>query len=109
MNQTFDELVEKYGRDNAEFLYDELYDQTRNYTKYTYIRMGLEQDRPYEEQIRREALERGWEFEDVDGDITMIQRLVDGRWAEDEFLVIPPGQRVITSGSDSVIAAEPVP
>jgi hypothetical protein len=108
MTQTFDELVEKFGRDNAEFLYEQLYDHTQHYSKYTYIQMGLSQDESYKVQIRKAALDRGWEFECVDGDISMIQRLVDDRWESDEFLVIPPGHRLRATGDDKIIAAERV-
>ncbi|MDA0322942.1 MAG: DUF1638 domain-containing protein [Verrucomicrobia bacterium] len=109
MNQTYEEMVEKYGADNAEFLYTQLYDHTRNYSKYTYIEMGLEQDANYKAQTHDEAKERGWEFENVEGDISMIQRLVDGQWASDEFLVVPPGHRLTPTGDETIVRTEKAP
>ena len=60
MTQTYDELVAKYGEDNAKFLYDQLCDMTRNYSGMTFIEMGIEPDDRFERQAREKAAERGW-------------------------------------------------
>jgi hypothetical protein len=36
MDDSYQELVEKYGEDNAKFLQETLCDHTRNYTRMTY-------------------------------------------------------------------------
>ena len=57
----------------------------------------------------KDAEERGWKFEKVPGDLSMIQRLVDGVWDAKEFLVVPPGWRVMAKYDEGIIAAEEVP
>ena len=106
MTQTYDELVAKYGEDNAKFLYDQLCNTTRNYTGLTYIAMGVEPDGRFERQTREEAAERGWKYEQLAGDMTIIQRLVDGPWDDASFLVVPPGCRVAASFDETIIKAE---
>jgi hypothetical protein len=44
----------------------------------------------------------------VQGDISLIQRLINGPWTEQEFLVVQPGQSVAARVDDTaIIAAEP--
>jgi len=105
MSMTYEELVAKYGEDNAKFLHDQLCNMTRNYSGLTFIAMGIEPDDRFERQAREEAAERGWKFERVAGDMTLVQQLVDGPWTDDRFLVVPPGHRVAASFDDGIIKA----
>jgi hypothetical protein len=106
MDSTYEEFVEKYGEDNAKFLFEELCQHSKNYGQFTYIEMGVEPDDRFEKQTIADAAGRNWKFEKVPGDITMIQRLVNGVWDDKEFLVVPPGWRVKTTFTDGIIAAE---
>lgn len=108
MNQSYEELVAKYGEDNAKFLYEQLCDMTRNYTGLTFIEMGIEPDDRFERQTRQEAARRGWTFDKLAGDMSLLQDLVDGPWDEDRFLVVQPGYQVAASFDERVIKAEEV-
>ncbi|MBN2328185.1 MAG: DUF1638 domain-containing protein [Candidatus Omnitrophica bacterium] len=108
LNMTYQELVEKYGEDNARYLYEQLGDLTRHYTKCTYIEMGVEPDGRFEQSARKKAGERGWEFEKISGDMGLIQRLVDGPWNGEEFLVVPPGHRAAASYDASILTVEKI-
>ena len=103
---TYEELVAKYGEDNAKFLYEKLGDMTRNYRQIAFIEMGVEPDDRFERLARRQAAERGWNFEKLQGDMALIRRLVDGPWDEDEYLIVEPGCRVAPSFDDKIIKAE---
>jgi hypothetical protein len=67
--------------------------------------MGVEPDQSFEQRAREEAKTRGWAFEKLAGDIGMIQRLVNGEWNEQEFLVVEPGHRIVASYDDGIIKA----
>ena len=103
MARSFEELAAKYGEDNARFLQQQLGDLTRNYSGLTYIEMGVEPDDRFERQAREEAAERGWRFEKLAGDMTLIERLVNGPWDDERFLVVPPGGRVATSFNERIV------
>ncbi len=108
MDSTYEELVAKYGEDNAKFLYEELCQHTRNYGQFTFIAMGVEPNDSYEKQTQQAAADRGWKFEKVKGDISMIERLINGPpWDDKEFLVVPPGHKVVAKCNAGIIAAEP--
>jgi hypothetical protein len=76
---------------------------TRNYTKLTFIAMGVGPDDLFERQTREEAAQRGWQFEKLTGDMSLIQSLVDGPWDDERFLVVPPGQTVAVRYDEKII------
>jgi Protein of unknown function (DUF1638) len=104
--QSFEELVARYGEDNAKYLWAELGDPVRNYSKMTFIEMGIEPDSSFERQALEQAGEHKWKFEKVQGDMGMFQRLVNGIWNDNEFLVVPPGRRVAALYDAGIIATE---
>ena len=105
MTQSYEDLVAKYGEDNARFLYEQFGNMLRNYSGLTFIEMGIEPDDRFERPHREEAARRGWQFEKLAGDMRLIQGLVDGPWDDDRFLVVPPGSRIAPSFDEKVIKA----
>lgn len=106
MDATYEELVAKYGKDNADYLYETLVDNTRHYKRFAYIATGVEPDDRWEKQTRKDALERGWKFERLSGNLRLIQKLLDGDW-DNEFLVVPKGSRIEAVYDESIIRAVP--
>jgi hypothetical protein len=103
MTQTYEQLVAKYGEDNAKFLYEELCNMTRNYSGVTYIAMGLESDDRFEQRAREQAAAKNWKFERCVGDMSLLQLLLDGPWDDERFLVVPPGRCVTASFDERII------
>lgn len=106
MDLSYEALVEKYGEDNAKYLWEQLGETTRNYGILTFIEMGIEPNDRFERQTRERAAELGWQYEKLTGDLSLIQRLVDGPWNDDEFLTVEPGHRVAASFDEGIIRAE---
>jgi hypothetical protein len=102
----FEELVAKYGRDNAEYLVEAQSNWLEHYTHATYIDTKLGDVAAYRGYARRVAEERGWTFDETAGDLGLLQALLDGDWDEERFLVVPPGHRVIATVGPDVVAAE---
>jgi hypothetical protein len=110
IDQSFEELVARYGEDNARYLWDELGNLTKHYTQVTFIEMGIEPDSSFEQRAHEKAEARGWKFEKITGDMGLIQRLVDGAWDDSEFLVVPPGWKITAHYNSGIVAAqEPTP
>ncbi|HLV86233.1 MAG TPA: DUF1638 domain-containing protein [Candidatus Sulfotelmatobacter sp.] len=108
INQSFEELVARYGEDNARYLWEQLGSPEKNYRKMTFIEMGIEPDASFERIAQQKANARHWEYEKVQGDMGMFERLVNGIWNDDEFLVVPPGSTIVATYDDGVIAVEGV-
>ncbi len=106
MTQSYEELVEKYGEDNAKYLWEQIGELAKHYHQFTFIEMGIERDQSYEQRTREEAAARNWKFEKVAGDIGMIERFVNGVWDEKEFLVVPPGHRIVPTYNENIVSAE---
>ncbi len=107
MDMTYEELVEKYGEENARYLFDQLCDMTKHYRQITYIAMGVEPNAQFEEIAKDRARENGWTFDRVQGNLSLLERLVCGQWDGPDFLIVPPGHKIVPTYDDRIIAAEP--
>jgi hypothetical protein len=105
MNLSYEELVEKYGESNARFLQETLCDTTRNYDTLAFIEMGLEPESLFEQQVRDEAASRNWKFRKLQGDMSLLRRLIDGDWNDGEFLVVPAGGCVQPTYNEDIITS----
>jgi hypothetical protein len=101
LNQSYQELVKKYGEDNAAYLYEQL-TKMKHYSKLTFIETGVEPNDSFEQRTEQRAAERGWKYEKLNGDLSILRKLVNGGW-DDDFLVVPPGQRIDFSYDDAII------
>ena len=108
MTQSYEDMVARYGEDNARYLQEQLADLTKHYRQFTFIEMGVEPDESYEQRARQEAQERGWKFEKLAGDLGIIERMVNGVWDEKEVLVVPPGHRIVPTYDEKIIGTERV-
>jgi hypothetical protein len=99
-------MVARYGDENARFLEEETGNYKQQYRQYTFIQMGVEPDDRFEQRARERALERGWKFEKVCGDMSLIEGLVNGPWDDQRYLVVEPGWRVVARYDEGIIAAE---
>ena len=106
-DKTYEEYVAQYGRENADFIRDMLNSWQRHYDRMVFIDMGIATFLPYAEQAEREAIQRGWSFERIQGSLALLEALLDGPWLEDQFLVVKPGQQIVTSNDGNIIEARP--
>jgi hypothetical protein len=104
----YDEFVQKYGKDNADYLMEVMGAWQKHYDRAVYIDLGDESGSRTEEIARAEAVRRGWAFERMAGDLTLIRRLLHGAWDAD-FLVVPPGSQVCMSMNEEVITSREIP
>jgi hypothetical protein len=57
--------------------------------------------------VHRVAEEHGWNYDEIAGDLALLQALCDGEWDDDRFLVVPPGHQIVATVGPDVIAAAP--
>jgi len=106
MEMTMAELVEKYGEENAAFLFETLHtNRAAHYGNYTFIEMGVEPDNRFRVEAERRATASGWTFTPTSGSMRIIERLVEGPWAADDFQVVDPGQRIAPTHNDDIVKA----
>ena len=108
MDQTYEKLVDKYGEENAEFLWEELCNTEKNYSRITFIEMGVEPDNSFERIAKEEAASKQWKFEKVPGSLSLLQRLLNGKWDNGDFLVLPPHREIEASHTERIVGLKPI-
>jgi hypothetical protein len=103
---TYREYVEKYGQENADYLMEALGEWQSHYERGAFLETGLADDEEALTEARTESELRGWRFERVMSDLSLMQRLLNGDW-DDDFLVLQPGQTLAMSYDKDVIKAVP--
>jgi hypothetical protein len=98
-------FIAQYGEENGNYLFEQFNAFRRNYSGLTYISTGVPSDAACRAQSRAEAEKEGWAFEEITGSLTLLERLVNGSWDPDDFLVVPPGSTVRATLGDSIVAA----
>lgn len=107
LKAAYEQWLQKYGEERAKFLLEEMSRWTDNYTHGTLIDFDFLGHLDFQDQVRKICAEKGWEYEELKGDIRLIQRLLDGDWAEADFLIVRPGEKVIATFDDKVIGSAP--
>ena len=92
--QLLKQYTEKYGDDNARYLIEVEQGWIGQYNWATYVDWGLTSSDPYKDYTKRCAEFLNWKYEELKGSSQLMQKMVDGRWDEGEFLVVQPGQTI---------------
>jgi len=85
------EYVEKYGADNAEYLVQTHKDWLKEYQWAAYIDWGFANADAEKAYTKRCADVLGWKYDELNGDPTLMQRLLDG-----DCFFIPGGRRCVS-------------
>ncbi|HET8546948.1 MAG TPA: DUF1638 domain-containing protein [Bryobacteraceae bacterium] len=101
-----DELIAQYGEDNGRYLYEQLGGYRQSYTTLTFIETGIEPNGTFEQQAEAEARSRGWRYEKLAGSMRWFEAMLAGDWAEEDFLVVPPGYRTVACFDSRLIDVE---
>ena len=103
-DQDYEYFVAKFGEDNAAYLMEVLGQWHKHYKRAGYLETGLGKSGQWRELAMHDAQHYGWRFEQLDGDPTLIRKLLAAEW-DDDFLVLQPGQRIVATHDEHIIAA----
>lgn len=99
-------LAEKYGEENADYLMEQMGRHTQTYHQFTYIRTGAGPEDRFESATRAEAAARNWQFESLQGDLGILERLLAGDWDSDDFVQVLPGWVLAATWDERIIEAK---
>jgi len=89
---TYEQLVEAYGGDNADYIRDFMQSWTRNYTRSAFIDTGTGQAKErYAKQACDMAARFGWEYARLEGTHDLLTEALTATATSDTILVVPPG------------------
>jgi hypothetical protein len=100
----YDGWVKKYGEEQAKYLFEEMSRWSDAYTHGTLISFEFLKHLKLPEQVQQICSEKGWEFDELRGELGLLQKFLNGDWPDAEFLIVQPGQKVVASFDEKVIA-----
>jgi hypothetical protein len=101
------EWVKKYGEERAEYLMEVMAQWTESYSHGVLIDFDFTRPLHLHEQVEAICERRGWQFEQVEGDLHLLERWLNAEWDRESFLVVQPGETVAPSYDPGIIRAEP--
>jgi len=104
MSKIYQEYVTKYGEDNADYLMEVMGAWQQHYDRAAYIDTAEMRLPDHSGQVAEVAQRRGWTLERITGSFLIIRDLVEGRWDDERFLIVPPGETIAPTHDGSVIA-----
>jgi len=108
LDLTYQELVEKYGEENAAFIMETLKPKDETNEQVVYISTQPYENADFQRRVEADAKEKGLKLERIEGDNRLLEMLAGGEWPEEEFLVVPPGYKTVgIYDHEEIIRAEP--
>lgn len=92
--ELLEEYTSQYGPDNAQYLMEVEQSWRKQYKQAVFVDWNLPGKERYIQFTRESAAYLGWTFDQIGGDPDLLQRLLDGNWHEDEYLILPPGSQI---------------
>ncbi len=102
LTDSYEQMVAKHGKDNADYILETLGDWRKHYSKCLFLSMGVCDEQPFIEQARRRAQSNNWTFQCRDGDLSLLEKLFSGQW-DDDFVVAAPGEAITARNDDDVL------
>ncbi len=104
LDKSYEQYVAEYGKETADYLMETLGGGLeKHYDKVCFIDMGVVDSTLYREQAKKEAVKRNFKFEELKGDLRLMQDLFDGKWVQEDFLIVKPGEEVKPSHDHCIL------
>lgn len=106
--ENYEKYLEKFGDKELARYIIECQEQAwiKNYSRGAYVNSGLPGGEALKKKAQEFCKERDWKFEEVKGDLSLLLDLVSGTWDSERFLVIKPGEKLMSDGVDSIMTTD---
>ncbi|MBX7260003.1 MAG: DUF1638 domain-containing protein [Candidatus Hydrogenedentes bacterium] len=104
-NSLLKQYVDTYGEENADFLMRMEQQWFTHYSNAAYVDLGFAKQDAYVEYTRECAKWLGWNCDTLKGDPRLVIHMLEGRWNDDDFLVLHPGESVALTYDERIIEA----
>ena len=103
MDKSYEEYADEFGEENAEYLMNMLGNWFINYKKVAFINNSIGDIENNRKKSKNFAENNNWDYEEIKGNVSLIERLIDGEWNESDFLIIPPNHKIEPSNDSNII------
>lgn len=100
------EYSDRFDEDDVDFLIESEQAAWAMHDTATYIDLGTADAETEADYARECANSLGWKFERIHGDPSLLRDLLDGRWDDERFQIIRPGEVLGHSPDERVLRAE---
>ena len=90
-DRRYEYLEEKYGKENADEITRFLSSWQRNYNRAVFIDTGVGKKRKYGQYAKAMAEEFGWQYQQIDGSLSLLEKVIRADPSDGDILIIPPG------------------
>ena len=95
-----------YDEETVEFLL-EATNGLKNYHNLAYVRMPFGDNERYAAETKAAAADLDWDYHELAGDLSLLERFLAGDWNEEDFLVLEPGEAAAQSVDGRIIKKTP--
>ena len=104
--KTRQSYVEKFGEDNADYLMEMEQSWYKNYNRAYFIDWEeLGNSEYYRSYAKESAAYLKWNYEECCGSPLLMEKMLCGRFDEEEVLIVPPGMKIAASFDEGIIRA----
>ncbi len=100
---SYQEYVKEYGEEYAQYIMESLGGGLNSYESFTYIDTKVGDQEMLKKHARENAQQNEWKYQELQGDNRLIEKMMEGDWDDNEFLVVQPGETIEASYCDKVI------
>lgn len=104
LERKYREYVTKYGEENAQYLMEIEEGWLKHYNYAASVDFELFRFLNYHDKVKEIAQKKSLQYREIEGNLNLLKKLLNGDWNHDEFLVLQPGQKVEVTNDDSIIA-----
>ena len=100
------DYVEKYGEENADYLMEMEQRWMKEYNNAAYVDLGFCDASGHKAYTQECARWLGWKYDELEGRPELMRDFVEGRWDEERFAIVKPGQTLVPSHDNGVVKAK---
>jgi hypothetical protein len=93
LDKDYQQLVEQYGEENAQYIWETLHPDYEG-DELIYIKIPELESLGYLEKFKKNAISEGKNVRIINGSKNLIHKLINGKWTNNEFLIIPPEKSI---------------
>ena len=109
LQEAYDQWVKKYGEEQARYLLKEMSSWAEVYSHGCLIEFDFLKQLELSDRVRQICSEKAWTYEQIPGDLTLFEKMLNGPWSDAEFLKLDPGQSVMATFDERIIGATASP
>ena len=95
--EDYQALVDKYGEDNAKYVFETLNKSLERYEQIVFINTDLTDTTQYINNIKEYADKKNYKFKLEPENLSLLSNLINGNWNDNDFLIVPSGAEIKAS------------